>query len=434
MSNSILIYSDKRSNRLTYIGNYVFGNRCGLEVSFTNNPAELDVADCPIINYSFDANLPGILVRPAKLLFEKWPTLQEIDVDSSGEIPLLFSDSNSKFGHDPFAAAFYLLSRYEEYLPFVQDVHNRFLSTASILSKYKAVEVPLVDAYISNIRNELKVNYQHIVLSSESFRDEVTVDVDQLLMYRSKGLARTILGAMSDMISRPKKVPERLSVLLGQSKDPLEVYDEIISKCTSKDIRPIFFFQVGETSQFDLNNPVHIPNVKQRINEIALDSDMGFHPSYFSSENDAQLDLEFERLQSVSNSRISRSRQHYLRYRMPGTFRHLEELGMTSEHSVGFADVNGFRAGTSHPFPFFDLDRDEAGTLMLHPFVFMDICAVRNSENSDVALKSLIKLRDAVKKYGGVFSTVWHPEVLIGLHGSIHAWDLFNHIIEENEV
>ena len=421
MSSSILIYSEKRSNRLTYIGNYVFGVRCGLDVTFTNEPSDLDSADCPVLNYSFDASLDGIQFRPAKLLFEKRPTLQEIDVDSSGEIPLLFADSNSKFGHDPLAAAFYLLSRYEEYLPFVQDEHNRFLSTSSILSKYNAIEIPLVDIYIERIRNEIKVKYERISLSPETFRDEVTVDVDQLLMYRSKGLARTLFGLLADLVRNPKKIQERVSVLVGQSKDPLEVYDEIISKCASKKIRPIFFFQVGETSRYDLNNPVHIPNVKQRINEIALDSDMGLHPSYFSSEDDGQVDLEFERLQSVSNSRIIRSRQHYLRYRLPGTLRHLEELGMTHEHSVGFADANGFRAGTSHPFPFFDLERDESGTLMLHPFVFMDMCAVRNSEGSEIALKSLINLRQTVRKYGGVFSSVWHPEVLIGMHGSINT-------------
>ena len=65
------------------------------------------------------------------------------------DVPIFFiSNNNSDLPFDPFAASFYLISRYEEYLPCVKDQHDRYPATNSLAYQEGFLQQPVVDKWV----------------------------------------------------------------------------------------------------------------------------------------------------------------------------------------------------------------------------------------------------------------------------------------------
>lgn len=429
---TLYIFSERLTNRLKYVAQ-LLAERWYVNVEVTNDRTILSNHSLAVYNYSkCESVFPQ--TTPAPLLFEKRVQAQELMPQRVGEVTLLFYNKKDDFlSHDPLASAFYLLSRYEEYLPHVKDEHGRFTSESSVLSGLDSIQVPLADIYIERLRLGLQKRFSSLKLKQSETSIEFTFDIDQLFLYKSKGIARSVLGGIKDIVQARSNLSKRLEVAAGSSDDPLDIYDHLISRVKNfkNGTTPRFFFQVGETSRYDVNNPVHLPQVQDRINEIALESDIGLHPSYFSSEDQRILETEHDRLKKSTQQKIEHSRQHYLRFTLPDTYRLLDQIGITHDYSMGYADCNGFRAGTSHPFRFYDLLGEEILGLTAHPLVFMDLASVRNDGSVAECIQEIQLIYNSINRIGGVFSTTWHPEVLIGLHVPFASMPIFDYCIKE---
>ncbi|HRH39752.1 MAG TPA: polysaccharide deacetylase family protein, partial [Flavobacteriales bacterium] len=160
-----------------------------------------------------------------------------------------------------------------------------------------------------------------------------------------------------------------------------------------------------------IDHPVFV----QLLKRLASVSEIGLHPSYESSRDERIIARERERLGTVTGRPIHTTRQHFLRWRMPDTFRALIVNGFTEDHSIGFSDRIGFRAGTCTPFPWYDLERDEETPLMLHPFAVMDSAlANRTGDGMQKAISDMKHLSGAVREVNGTFVSVWHDRFLSG--------------------
>ena len=120
-----------------------------------------------------------------------------------------------------------------------------------------------------------------------------------------------------------------------------------------------------------------------------------------------------ERLEKITGRTVARSRQHFLKFHLPGTYRNLISAGIKEDYSMGFADVTGFRAGICNPFLFFDLKKNEATSLRIFPLSIMD--STLNTylklkpEKAKEKISDLIKI---VKKHNGTFISLWHNETV----------------------
>jgi hypothetical protein len=132
-------------------------------------------------------------------------------------------------------------------------------------------------------------------------------------------------------------------------------------------------------------------------------SEIGLHPSYYSSEKTSLIEKEKKQLEKVSQLKITKSRQHFLRFRFPDTFQALIKAGITDDYSLGWRDEAGFRASIAVPYPFFDLVKNEETMLMLHPIALMDSIFNKNEEET-----VLHELREEVKAMGGVLIVLRH--------------------------
>ena len=129
----VLVYTQKFSPRIKYAFNLLLVEVLGVdELQFATNKEEFQQFEGTRINYSFDTIEGAIQFVPAGILNEHDIAEQEVVVTKHKNVPVFFSVSNSILPFDPFAAAFYLASRYEEYLPFIGDVHNRFPAEESL--------------------------------------------------------------------------------------------------------------------------------------------------------------------------------------------------------------------------------------------------------------------------------------------------------------
>src|SRR5260370_37241730 len=69
---------------------------------------------------------------------------------------------------------------------------------------------------------------------------------------------------------------------------------------------------------------------------------------------------------------VTRSRQHYIRFTLPGTYRLLLQYGIDRDFSMGYGSINGFRASVASTFYWYDLEKEEKTGLRIFPFCFMD--------------------------------------------------------------
>jgi peptidoglycan/xylan/chitin deacetylase (PgdA/CDA1 family) len=130
-------------------------------------------------------------------------------------------------------------------------------------------------------------------------------------------------------------------------------------------------------------------------------------------QNAALLKKEKERLESITNTPIRKSRQHYLRFNLPETYQQLIDLEITEDYSMGYASQLGFRASTCSPFYFYDLDFEIQTPLKVFPFALMD--TTLNDYLKNTPKQSLGKIRDLkneVKAVNGTFITLFHNESL----------------------
>lgn len=125
------------------------------------------------------------------------------------------------------------------------------------------------------------------------------------------------------------------------------------------------------------------------------------------------FETEKERLEKILAKKVTMSRQHYLKLRVPQTYQNLIKSGISSDFTMGFASESGFRAGTCTPFPFFDLTQNIQTELMIHPFQIMDVTLKNQLHfNSEEAWEAVSGLMEEVKQVNGTFISLWHNESL----------------------
>src|SRR4030065_214682 len=141
----LLIYTHKITPRINYIFKHFFGRILKIPETFTTKINEFVAHNGPKITYSKPPLGAEFFIRSHDLLFEQGINDIDIKIYEWDDVPCFFPiKESSTIPFDIFAASFYLISRYEEYLPHVQDMHERFSAVESLAYKNGFLEKPLV--------------------------------------------------------------------------------------------------------------------------------------------------------------------------------------------------------------------------------------------------------------------------------------------------
>jgi hypothetical protein len=413
---SFLIYTPKITGRVRYVFRLVFNELLRVNFSLTQNLDEFQSADNPKFIYSDKQYTDDIFFRSTGLLFERGIRSQEMGFFEHNGEKLFFQvhDKNSAMPFDVFSAIFFLITRYEEYLPFVKDKHGRFTARLSISHQLGILEKPVVNIWALQIKEILLKKYPDFKFPVKNFRFIPTYDIDSAYAYLQKGLVRTLGGYYLSLKKLDfKEVALRTRVLLGLRKDPFDTFDLQISYQKKYNLKPIYFILFARYGTYDKNINIRNRKFKFLIKWIADYGKMGIHPSYYTVENPDLLKTEIENLEKVLNVDIHRSRQHFLRLVLPDTYQNLIENDIEDDFTMGYAALPGFRAGICDTYNFYNLDLETETKLRIHPFAVMDGTLNDYLKLSpDGAIKKIEQLMNEVKKVNGTFISLWHNEAL----------------------
>ena len=403
----IKIYCPDPSARHRYIFDLLFKELLGTDYIFID-----DISLCHF-NYSKDSG--GLChILPQGLLSEKdiKSDIQVVFENIDNQWFMFRTNDASKTPFDVFAASFYLVSRYEEYLPYEADDHNRFSACFSCLTQNDLLEEPLINKWALYIKNILSSSTD-LRFIPRKFEFLSTIDVDQAWKFKNKGLFRNVLGTFRDLKEgKWENFRDRWPVLFGLRKDPFhEAFSWHKLQETKYDIKLNYFMLLGDYGTFDKNTSHKNSEFVKFIQSLDSADSIGIHPSYNSNTEKPKVAQEINRLESILCRPIVMSRQHFLMHRMPETYQTLIKNGITEDHTMGYSTHLGFRAGIAAPFYWFDLENNIQTKLKLVPFCAMDITPLHyRKESPDKAIKTLRNLMEKVNDVGGLFVSLWHNE------------------------
>ena len=404
----ILVYTPKITRRIEYIFTHIFINIIGLKVNFTSKIDDFVSFEGPKLSYAPKKLSNEFYIKSNSILLEQGFSDIDIDIKNWENSKCFFYNENGTIPFDIFAASFYLISRYEEYLPHLKDVYGRFSYQESIAHKNDFLEDPVIDIWAYKLKESLCSFFPNITFKNRKFKVRTIIDVPSVYYYKNKGFLRTIGATFTDLIRiRPKNIYTRLLVIFRLKKDPYDTFNWIISKQKQVSDKFLFFFLVGKFSTFDKN----ISLVKQSfINIIKLVSDyskIGLKLSFFALSNLDTLKKEKADIESITNRDLTISRNSFSKVNLPINYRNLIKLNIREDYTMGYVNKIGFRASTCTPFLFYDIDNDIRTPLLINPYNLMDYSLLKINSFLDKKEK-VIQIIDKVKSVNGTFTSVFH--------------------------
>ncbi len=371
----LFIYTTNISTRLNYILAELFKN----EYTVTNNINEYLAQNGACINYSASP------IKATELQIIPHPLLQENSISNQltecfdwKGLPAFFKTSNGTIPFDIFSAAFYLLSRYEEYLPYSVDEYGRYAHTNSLAHKNNFLHLPLIQLWMQQLEKQLQQLAANYSLPSATFSFTPTYDIDIAYAYLHQPILKNVFGFFKDLMqSKFESFSERAMVYAGKQKDPFDVYNWLQDLHEQYQLNPIYFFLVANNRKgVDKNISPSKKAMRQLIQKIGEKYLVGIHPSWQSGNDSTVLKKEINTLSSILNVPVQLSRQHFLRMQLPSTYQELIALPINKDYSMGYGSVNGFRASYANAFFWYDLKNELKTTLEIHPFCYMDATAI----------------------------------------------------------
>lgn len=410
--NKLLIFTEQKSNRLKYIFDLVLTDLMGLEYELTADKESFSNSTLPKFSYGDEPIGSEIFFEAVPLLFETDVKPQPINFCEHGCIQGFFPvyKTNSFLPFDLFASAFFMVTRYEEYLPSKLDKYDRYRGSQSMNEKAGFLHKPMVNLYAKELQKMFSEKFPSLVYKKTKFEYIATFDIDMAYSYLEKGLKRNLGGFIkSFFLSDMKDFRTRALVLSGRVKDPFDTYDFIFKVCNENSIATKFFFLVADESRFDKNIAHDNPKFIELIQSISQKTETGIHLSFKSHISSNKSQVEINRLEDIIGKKPTINRYHYLRFHVQSSYPRLVKHEIAEDYSLGYAAHAGFRAGMCTPFYFFNVRNNEQTSLRIFPFTFMDATFTHYyRSNNEQALEKIRDLMKSVYDVGGTMIGIWH--------------------------
>jgi hypothetical protein len=424
----ILIFTTSLSPRINYAFEIIFTYILKVDFQITTDAGIFNQYEGPKFSYGKAPLGEVLFFEAADLLFENDIHRQPIDEAIQGQAPVLFRVTSGCMPHDPFADAFYMVTRYEEYLPHFKDKYGRYSPEESIAYKNNFLERPVVNLWAMQIKKIILERYPAFKFPYIPYSFTPTIDIDNAYAYKHKGALRISLSMTYLLLKLDFfKFYDRVLVHMGYKRDPYDTYDKQMRIHKLHNIKPLYFILIGNYAKYDKNLSHTNVQYASLIRMLDQHAEICLHPSYASARNEHQLHVEKSRLEEILQRPITKSRSHYIKFELPGTYRNLIKAGIKEDYSMGYPNQVGYRAGIATPYYFYDLEKEKITDLKVFPFVVMDTTLKKylhiRSKDIPVYLNPLL---DENKKVGGNFTFIFHNESM----GGERVWKNWGEVYE----
>ena len=422
----LIIYSPLITARLQYTSSFIFKELLGCVYELTTDEEKFTRAEGVKINYSHLTHFAqAFTIQPQGVLQQTAILIQPVECFEYNGNKAFFKTTSGDFPFDIFAATFYLLSRYEEYLPHTNDSYGRFSHENSLAFKEGFLQLPLINIWAKDLVKTIieklasfSIHHSLFVIRHNPFSFLPTYDIDIAYSYKHKGLLRNTGG----FFKHPS--PARIKVLLGVEQDPFDTYEWLHQlHAAHQQVLPIYFFLVAEKNGlYDKNILPHHSAMQSLIKTHAAKYTIGLHPSWQSGDDEKVLKNEKKLLEAIAGKPITASRQHFIQFNLPQGYQRLIDAGITNDYSMGYGSINGFRASVASSFYWYNLQTEQSTDLRIHPFCFME--ANSFYEQHFTALQALEEMKyyyDVCKKVNGEFISIWHNH-FVGTDKMFEGW------------
>jgi hypothetical protein len=419
---NINILCRNKTSRLEYVVLFL-SETTGIHFSLVTHVERPD-PHALIINYHEQPVRGAFNVYSTGLLFESGLKTFEPEVSNNQKGIYLFpAPAGFNIGFDIFSGIFFLLSRYEEYLPFKSDKFGRFEAGESLAFKKGFLSEPVVDQWMLLLQKSLTLSFPGLQFPERKYNLLATFDVDNPWAYLHKGILRTFFGLLKTIITIDYAgLTKRMNVFTGKMPDPFDTYAYISELENRTGVLSLFFFLSGSSGKHDTNYALPSPAFHKLLKQLHAHHKIGIHPSYKSNRCECLLQTEFDGFAKILGKKPDLSRQHFLILRLPETYQRLIDLGIKEDYTMGYATHTGFRAGTSLPFRFYDLHREVITDLIIFPFAVMDVTLKRYLQlNPDEAIDLIASLKNKIRAVNGTYTWLWHNESL-SEQGEWNGW------------
>ncbi len=259
---------------------------------------------------------------------------------------------------------FHVLSRLEEYTEQNRDEHDRFSYRQSLLYKYDLLDRPVLD--------ELMMIYLEDLVQ---LNNDVcyTLDVDTAFQFLGKGRIKNVALNYRDLFTfKFKNFKERWQVRTGRRIDPYQqnIYSFIEQE---PEAQKEVFWLMSSRSDYDRQVSLLYPKHQKLIIATNNQVPVSLHTSYNSYRDHYKIIEEREFLEKLIERPVTKNRFHYLRFRLPDSYRALQKANIKEDWTMGYPDHNGFRAGTTRTFYWYDVERENQTSLKIRPFQTIDL-------------------------------------------------------------
>ncbi len=394
--------------RVRYIFKQLFDRILGIEVVFTDKIAQFVAHVGPKCSYGSQPLGHELFFQAYGLLSDRG-IREDIDIRVTFEenMPYFFEVPNEKsaLSFDVFSASFYLLSRYEEYVPHPKDAYG-FPATESLAFKDGFLQLPVIDLWCSELKKVLIDKFPDLLFVDRVTTVKLFCEINEAYAFRKKGWFRSVEGYLGDLQKfQLKRILQRTKVLLKLERDPFQVYNYLINTARRTGADISFFFGLGNYSSHEKSTTYQSQTYQRLIKSIADYCTIGIRFSVDALENESIQKTERKRFESIAHREINRSFCQYAKLSLPITYRNLIEQEVGSDYSMGYLNHAGFRAGTSLPFFFYDLEYEIQTPLRIIPFCL--------SENQFESFKSATKAQEVTSK---LISTVKNVNGQVVIH------------------
>ncbi|WP_417358969.1 polysaccharide deacetylase family protein [Galbibacter sp.] len=409
----LLVYTYKITPRVNYIMKHIFSRMLNVDMNITTKVEDFIAHKGPKITYTRQPLQNEFFIKSNELLFEQGISDVEISIHDWDGLPCFFpTTEGSVIPYDIFSASFYLLSRYEEYLPHVKDEHGRFPVSESLAFQNDFLEIPVVDLWVKRLKVALQRRFPELEFKSNVYKQTSIMDVSVAYAYRKKGVIRTIGATLIDLFKfRLSKVLDRYLVLLGFRKDPYDFFFRINQLHKQYQCEAVFFFLMADYSNYDKNISVINSSFKTLIKSVADYSIVSLMASYKGFDDLVILKKERNRLINTINRPVKRVRQRFNRLNIPDTYRLMVDAGFNEDYTMGYTNEVGFRAGTCSPFYFYDISFEEQIPLLINSFC-MQYTSLYKFKSVSKAEEKIRELSEIVQEVNGDFNVVFSNEIL----------------------
>jgi len=179
------------------------------------------------------------------------------------------------------AAVFYMLSRYEEYLPFEPDVYGRFPAPQSLAFCHGFLDRPIVNEWINALRKILAEKYPQLKMSTAGYSFIPTYDIDMAWAWLERPFWRKLATQTKLFLKGEKELlANRKEVLSYEKKDPYDTFGVLERLNRKWNLEPIYFFHLGDFGKYDRNIHFRRPALRALIKKITDSYPSGIHPSF----------------------------------------------------------------------------------------------------------------------------------------------------------